>query len=325
MVQNDPPRPARTRPAWVNGGTVGAGGGRRGGALTAGLTLAVVAAALVAGCGRGSGPAGGAGPLPPVAPIGSTPAVPPASATTGDPAPSNPPRVRPPAPRSDPAGRPRSDPASTAAADLAPFFAAAEAADARIRAAAAAVNRGVGPTSTHFARSTRDLILASSPRQAGRAVPAGLTPALQRAVLLVYSELVARSAAFNMVDTTRTLPLSAGESVRLLDALRAGSVIARRYPADLAAARALAQASPPLRTVRPDSRPAAELALQIALINGENTGCGSAGGHLYPGPRPVRWETVVTDVGRFDGTIGGIMFAATYTVAGGWRVELNAC
>ena len=113
--------------------------------------------------------------------------------------------------------------------------------------------------------------------------------------------------------------------MRVLDAFRIGSVIAHRYPADLATARALAQASPPIRTVSPNSRQAAELALQIAIINGENNGCGNAGGYLYTAPRPVRWKTIVTDYGRFDGTISGIMFAASYNAASGWHVELNAC
>jgi hypothetical protein len=90
-------------------------------------------------------------------------------------------------------------------------------------------------------------------------------------------------------------------------------------------ARALAEGSPPLRPIRAGSRQAAELALQIAVINGENNGCGNAGGYLYTAPRPIRWQTIVTDHGRFDGTISGIGFAATYNPASGWHVELNAC
>jgi hypothetical protein len=228
-------------------------------------------------------------------------------------------------PPSTSSGGPRSDPGPTAGGDLAAYFAAAEVADARIRAAAVAVNRGIGPTTAHVARSTRDLILASAPRQAGEAIPAGMAPDLQRAVLLVHSELVARSAAFNDVHAGETIPLTDPESVRMLGAFRAGSVIAHRYPHDLAAARALAQASPLLPTVSADSRQAAELALQIAVINGENNGCGNAGGYVYTTQRPIRWQTIVTDYGRFDGTISGIMFAATYNPASGWHVELNAC
>jgi hypothetical protein len=94
-------------------------------------------------------------------------------------------------------------------------------------------------------------------------------------------------------------------------------------------ARALAEGSPPLRPTRAGSRQAAELALQIAVINGENNGenngCGNAGCYLYTAPRPIRWQTIVTDYGRFDGTISGIGFAATYNPASGWHVELNAC
>jgi hypothetical protein len=152
-----------------------------------------------------------------------------------------------------------------------------------------------------------------------------MPPDLQRTVLLVHSELVARSAAFNGVHPGETMSLTDPESVRMLGAFRAGSVIAHRYPHDLAAARALAQASPPLRTVRADSRQAAELALQVAVINGENNGCASAGGYLYTAPRPIKWKTIVTDYGRFDGTISWIMFTATYNPASSWNVELNAC
>jgi hypothetical protein len=278
------------------------------------LALAVASAALAAGCSRDPGSTT----------LGA-PTVPQPSDVTSNPAPSDTARVRPPAPRSTPSTDPRSDPASTPAADLDAFFAAADVADAHIRAAAAAINRDIGPTTAHVRRSTRTLILASSPRPAARAIPAGMMPDLQQAVLLVHSELVARAAAFNGVDTTRTLPLTDPESVRMLTAFRAGSVIAHHYPADLATARALAQASPPIATLSPNSRQAAELALQIAIINGENNGCANAGGYLYTAPRPVRWKTTVTDYGRFDGTIGGIMFAAAYTPANGWNVELNAC
>jgi hypothetical protein len=313
MSLNDLSRHARTRTTSVHSGIVVAGR-RRSRAPTAMLALAVASAALAAGCSRDPG-----------ATTLGAPTVPQPSDVTSNPAPSDTAQVRPPTPRSTPSTGPRSDPAPTAAADLAAFFAAADVADARIRAAAAAINRDIGPTTAHVRRPTRTLILASSPRPAAQAIPAGMTPDLQRAVLLVHSELVARAAAFNGVDTTQTLPLTDPDSVRMLGAFRAGSVIAHRYPADLATARALAQASPPIHIVSPNSRQAAELALQIAVINGENNGCANAGGYLYTAPRPVRWKTMVTDYGRFDGTIGGIMFAAAYTPANGWNVELNAC
>jgi hypothetical protein len=313
MSSDDLSRHTRTRTATVRRRTIAAAR-RRSRAPTALVVLTVASAALAAGCSRDSAPPGpgfhqqsvaGSNSAPPT----TRPAAPPA----------------PPTPTSTPSSPPRSDPAPTAAGDLAAYFAAAKIADARIRAAAVAVNRDIGPTTVHISRSTRNLILASSPRQAERAIPAGMQPDLQRAVLLVQSELVARSAAFNGIRTADTLPLSDQESVFMLGAFRIGSGIAHRYPADLAAARALARANPPLRTVRADSRRSAELALQIAIINGENNGCSSAGGYLYTRPWPIRWQTVVVGDRRFDGTIGGIMFAATYSPASGWNVELNAC
>jgi hypothetical protein len=64
--------------------------------------------------------------------------------------------------------------------------------------------------------------------------------------------------------------------------------------------------------------------LQIAIIHGENNGRASSGGYVYTAPRSIQWKTMVTDYGRFDGTIGGIRFAAAYTRVNGWNVELNA-
>jgi hypothetical protein len=153
--------------------------------------LAVASAALAAGCSRDPGPTT----------VGA-PAAPQASDATSSPASSDTARVRPPTPRSTASTGPRTDPAPTAAADLAPFFAAADVTDARIRAAAAAINQDIGPTTAHVRRPTRTLILASAPRLPAKAIPAGMKPDLQRAVLLVHSELVARAAAFNGGDRT---------------------------------------------------------------------------------------------------------------------------
>src|SRR5207248_2320883 len=101
------------------------------------------------------------------------------------------------------------------------FFAAARSYDARIRAAARAVNRGgVGHSTIYFDRSIREVIKASVPDQAARAIPAGLDPTLLHAVLLVHSELVARSAAFNGVSEFiyGPVPVTDRRSVELLNA-----------------------------------------------------------------------------------------------------------
>ncbi len=146
-------------------------------------------------------------------------------------------------------------------------------------------------------------------------------------MLLVHSELVARAAAFNGVYefTYEPVPVTDRRSVEMLGAFAAGSAIAKRYPGDLAALRTLATTSPPINAARPDSRKAAELALHIALINEANNGCGGNGGAVFTALRPIVWKAIVTDYGRFDGTIAGIRFTATYTPGVGWKAELNAC
>jgi hypothetical protein len=300
--------------AGVVSGRGGGGAVGRARARAVVLVLAVSLAGLVGACGGRAGP--------PVDPRGSTASPPPGTATatpTGSALPSPPPTLA-------PLPRPPVKPARSAADDLAPFFAAAGSADERIRAAARAVNRGVGRGTIHFDRSILEVTEASLPGTA-RAIPAGMDPDLLRAVLLVHSELVARSAAFNWVSefTYQPVPVTDHESVRLLDGFAAGSVIAKRYPADLAALRALAKASPPIRAARPDSRQAAELALQIAWINGQNNGCASNGGYVFTALQPIIWKTIVTDYGRFDGTIAWIRFTVTYSPSTGWKAELNAC
>jgi hypothetical protein len=290
-------------------GRCGGGAAGRARAAAVVLVLAVSLAGLVGACGGGAGP-----PADPQRSAGSqSPGAVTASAQ--------------PPPRPAPLPRPPVKPAWSAADDLAPFFAAAGSADERIRAAAKAVNRGgVGRSTIHFDRSILDVTKASVPGTA-RAIPAGMDPDLLRAVLLVHSELVARSAAFNWVSefTYQPVPVTDHESVRLLDGFAAGSVIAKRYPSDLAALRALAKASPPIRAARPDSRQAAELALQIAWINGQNNGCASSGGYVFTALQPIVWKTIVTDHGRFDGTVAWIRFAVTYAPSSGWKATLNAC
>ena len=296
----------------VSGPRCGAAGAGWARAPAVVLVLAVSLAGLVGACGGRTGL--------PADPAGSTPNQPPAIDIES----TQPSMPTTPAPQQ----RPPVKPAPSAADDLAPFFAAARSADARIRAAARAVNRGgVGRSTIHFDRSTLDVIKASVPDQAARVIPAGLDPELLRAVLLVHSELVARSAAFNWVHefTYEAVPVTDQKSVGLLGSFAAGSVIAKRYPGDLAALWALAKASPPIRAARPDSRQAAELALHVAWIKGQNNGCGGNGGYVYTTFQPIVWKTIVTDYGRFDGTIAWIRFTVKYAPGVGWKAELNAC
>jgi hypothetical protein len=145
--------------------------------------------------------------------------------------------------------------------------------------------------------------------------------------MIVYSELATRSAALNVLGIgTEVQPRTNPDVVRFFDALRRGSLVARAYPADLAAARALAAATPPIARARPDSRAAAELAIRIALVKVAN-GCGYAdGAPVLRQLVPTVWKTTVTSDGRrHDGSIGGLAFHVAYAAGSGWTVGLDVC
>ena len=283
------------------------------------VALTVAAAALAAGC-TGS-PAGTADPpRGPTAPVATPRTDPPVVST---------PRTDPPVVYGPGPDLPRTEtPRTTAADSLAAFFAAARADDARIRATARAINRETGPASVHFSRATVDAVKASAPHLTARALPAGMDADLLRTTLIVYSDLGARSAAFNPVVGfgTEVRPRTDPEVVRFLDALRRGSLVARAYPADLAAARALAAAKPPIVLARPDSRAAAELAIRIALVKLGNNGCNSSGAPVLRHLLPIVWKTTVTPDGRrHDGSIARLPFHVKYAAGSAWAVELDAC
>jgi hypothetical protein len=132
----------------------------------------------------------------------------------------------------------------SAADSLAPFFTAARADDARIRAAARAVNREIGPTSVHVTRAMVKAAEAATPERTARAIPAGLDADLLQATMIVYSDLATRASALNptldFIGIDESRPRTDADVVQYLDGLHRGSIVARAYPSDLAAARALA-------------------------------------------------------------------------------------
>jgi hypothetical protein len=280
------------------------------------LMLAVAAATLVGCTGRSSSPAGTADPPP--GPIMDVVTAAPVPAPPTHAPPTHSPRTK----------TPPVDLAPTAADSLAQFFAAARADDARIRAAARAVNLEIGPTSVHFSRATVDTVEASTPDRTARAIPAGMDADLLRTTMIVYADLATRSSALNptldFIDTDVSRPRTDRYVVGFLDGLRRGSLVARAYPADLAAARALAAARPAIVPARPDSRAAAELAIRIAHIKASN-GCDGANPPVLRYLVPVVWKTTVTPHGRHDGSFGGIVFHVTYAVGSGWTVGFDAC
>ncbi len=275
------------------------------------LVFAVAVAVIAAGCTRGAGsPAGTAGP--PRGTVSASVSI----APVGTPQ------------REAPRARPPVDRVPTAADSLAAFFAAARADDARIRAAARAVNREIGPTSVRFSRATVKAVEASAPESTARALPAGMTPDLLRATLIVYADLATRSSALNpdldFIDTGRTWPRTDPDVVRFLDGLHRGSLVARAYPADLAAARALAAAKPPIAPARQDSRAAAELAIWIAVVKLGN-GCNGGNPPVLRSLVPIVWKATLIPGSRLDGSIGGLVFHAAYAADSGWTVGLDAC
>jgi hypothetical protein len=151
-------------------------------------------------------------------------------------------------------------------------------------------------------------------------VSAGMNAELVTATAIVYSDLVSRSAALNVLNIgTEPWPRTDPDVVRFFDALRRGSLVARAYPTDLTAARTLAATSPPIMRARPDSRAAAALAIHSALIKVAN-GCGAAdGAPVLRRLAPIAWRTTVTSDGRrHDGSVGGLAFHVAYAAGSGW-------
>jgi hypothetical protein len=220
--------------------------------------------------------------------------------------------------------------APSAATQLAAFFAAAQQADNRLHHAAALVNGDIGATSMRFTPATLAAIRALDNAPVARTLPAGLPTGMLREVLVVYSDLASRTAAFSGVgmfgSSGRALPIGSPEARGVLRGLRNGAPAAARFGSDLAAARTLAQQTPLVTIAAPDSRAAAELALRVHSINLRND-CGQA----FGGWAPTELETVIwqpsTDQhpGHYEGTIGGGRFQATYTPQHRWQIIIYAC
>jgi len=175
-----------------------------------------------------------------------------------------------------------------------------------------------------------------------RAIPGGLNPHQLRSVLQVYADLSSRRAALNRVTeyaSDSPLPRGSTDAKDLLTCLGHGTAAAARFADDLAAARALAAASAPVKVAPARSRLTAEVAIRAHGIDLANNGCGECGG-VAPRPvvlPPIVWKRVDQGPGRvWDGTIstttssanpGGAsgLFTARYIPRQGWDTSLNAC
>lgn len=213
----------------------------------------------------------------------------------------------------------------SAAPALIPFFAAVSDIDARLQTAAAAVNASIGEQEITVDRSTVDLVESAAPWPAADAIPAGLDPATEQAVLLVYSDLVSRYGSLNGDDCLQvgTVPREAIGP----DCFLRGHDAKVRLPDDVDAAQAAAEASD-ITPADPGSAAAAEVQLRLMYINKANLGCGTTGGFRATEPLPVVWVSEPSgdpSLPPTDGTVGGIRFRAEYDPSTGWTVDLLAC
>lgn len=215
---------------------------------------------------------------------------------------------------------------SASAADaVAPFLAAAAVADRNITAAAAAVNASFKGKVVTFDQATMDLVAGAEPSAAGAAIDAGLDPALERALLLVYSDLRSRYAALHGESCVwlGTFALDQLDPHCFVE----GHAAAVRFAGDVAAAEQLAAAAVAPEPVGAGSPAAAEPAVRVGYIDGNNEGCGGHGGFLATAPIDVQWAASpsAVDVGSpLHGQANGVRFTATYN-GDGWSVRFLAC
>jgi len=162
------------------------------------------------------------------------------------------------------------------------------------------------------------------------ALPAGLPTEMLREVLVVYGDLASRTDAFNAVrvygSSGRALPIGGPEAQSVLRGLRNGAPAAARFNGDLAAARALAQQTPPVTVAAPDSRAALELALRLQSISLRNSCSEEFGGYAPTSLETIVWQPSTDQhSSHYEGLVGGVRFSADYTVQHGWTIIIYAC
>ena len=210
--------------------------------------------------------------------------------------------------------------------DLAPFFAAVAETNQNLRAAAEAVNAGIVGDTVTFDQSTVDAVDRGAPDGVAATIPTGLDPAVEQAVLLVYSDLVSRYGAMRGGDCVYVSTRPRAELN--VDCFVRGHEASIRTSGDVDAAYAAAAATPATVVPDPGSRESAEVPLRIEYINKANMGCGTMGGYLAVQTIPVDWVTEdsgAPEVPPTDGRVGGIGFTARYDAESGWTVDLRAC
>jgi len=213
------------------------------------------------------------------------------------------------------------EPAGPSAADgLEVFFSAAATMDGQLSAAATAIN-GAGPPWPVVSEQVASTVQAAELGPVAEAIPAGLPHDLLQSAILVYSDLTSRRFAMASFGYVR----APDEPVHgdLMEELGNGHEAAERFDADLAAARELAAAQPPITVAAPDSRAAAERLVLLDYVLKANGGCDSRGGVVIETLPPIVWES--ESGGTVHGRYSDIEFVATLGPDGSWTAYINAC
>jgi len=199
--------------------------------------------------------------------------------------------------------------APTAADTLLDFFDAAVRLDDAIGDAAALFNSQWDAGAGTLGAGAREAIDGLGAGSLEPLIPAGLSPALEIAVLAVFADLDSRIAA---LDGGARF---AGDEEFARICLGYGGDSAARFDQDLDRAWVLALSEPP-PTASPDSDTAGMLAVQLALIGQSDWGCDACGGANYTGPLEVDWA------GRT--ILGTVEFEATFN-GSSWEITIYAC
>ncbi len=213
-----------------------------------------------------------------------------------------------------------------ATAQLQAFIDLAAAADRDLAEAAQRINAAATEETITYDQRTVELLDGIRIGALRDALPAGMPDELERAGLLVFSDLVSRLASMSIwcLSTEGTRP-----RVEYVDAqcFEHGAPAAARFDGDLAALVSTADHTPAFVVAAPDSRTAEALAARIETIVLQNVGCAGVGGYSATEPITVIWEPSpgFEDSPDWEGTVDGIRFFGIYDPDTGWTVRMLAC
>lgn len=243
---------------------------------------------------------------------------------------------------STPVSTPPKQENASAAKAMEAFAAAARTQDTRLREAARLINGGISARTLTVTSQTAKAVRAVDLQSVATTIPAGLSDDLLTGTILVYSELVSRSDAMShfrfpeTYDRQHVDPHVIPNADQMLACLSHGAPAAQAFAADLQALERFAHTRPPVDVAAPTSRAAAEVAVQVALVNKVNGCSDECGGVVLRRLTTVRWVADPSGKTKASGTLGEsvrgpgfdvshVSFEATYQPSQGWTVNIRAC